>query len=42
MLRKSGLELWIAFIWLRVGTGGDSLEHDDEPPGSVKAGDFFQ
>jgi hypothetical protein len=33
--------MWTGFIGLRIGTGGGSCEHGDEPSGSIKYGEFF-
>jgi hypothetical protein len=33
--------MWIGFIWLRIGTGGEFCEHGDEPSGSIKYGEFL-
>jgi hypothetical protein len=36
--------VWIAFIWLRIGTergGGGSCEHGDELLGSVRGTEFL-
>jgi hypothetical protein len=32
--------MWTGFIWLRIGTSGRSCEHDNEPSGSIKGGEF--
>jgi hypothetical protein len=36
ILGKHGVEMWIGFIWLRMGTG--SCEHSNEPSDSIKCG----
>jgi hypothetical protein len=34
--------VWTGFIWLRIGTSGEgSCEHDNEPSGSIKGGEFL-
>jgi hypothetical protein len=35
--------MWIGFIGLRIGTRGScgSCEHDNEPSGSIKFGEFI-
>jgi hypothetical protein len=33
---KLGKLMWIGFIWLRIGTGGNSYELGNEPSGSTK------
>jgi hypothetical protein len=36
-----GVRVWTGFTWLRIGTGGGSCEHGDEPSGSRKCGEFL-
>jgi hypothetical protein len=33
--------VWIGFIWLKIGTSGESSEHGNEPSGSIKGGGEF-
>jgi hypothetical protein len=33
-LREIGWGVWIGFVWLRIGTGGECCECGDEPSGS--------
>jgi hypothetical protein len=36
---KSGLGVWIGFMWLRIGTAvAGSCEHGSEPLGFIKCG----
>jgi hypothetical protein len=30
--------MWIGFIWLRIGAGGELWKHDNEPLISIKGG----
>jgi hypothetical protein len=39
-LRKIGW-VWTGFIWPRIGTIGGCCEHDNEPSGSIKGGEFI-
>jgi hypothetical protein len=32
---------WTGLIWLRIGTGGGSCGCGNEPPGSIKCGEFL-
>jgi hypothetical protein len=41
-LREIDWEVWIGFIWRRVGTGGGLLcENGNEPSGSIKGGELL-
>jgi hypothetical protein len=31
----------IGFVWLRIGTGGGSCEHGNEPFDSIKGSEFL-
>jgi hypothetical protein len=33
--------MWIAFIWLMIGTSGGSCEHGNEPSGAIKDREFL-
>jgi hypothetical protein len=33
--------MWILFFWLRIGTDSELCEHDNEPLGSIKCGEFL-
>jgi hypothetical protein len=41
ILGKWCLELWIGFMWLRIGKVADSCEHGNEPSGSIKGVQFL-
>jgi len=41
IFRKSVGGTWTRFIWLRIGKGGGHLECGNEPPGSIKCGEFL-
>jgi hypothetical protein len=41
ILWKQGGAAWIGFIWLRIGTGGGSCDHRNDPSGSVESGEFL-
>jgi hypothetical protein len=32
---------WTGLSWLRIGTGGGFCEWGNEPPGSIKCGEFL-
>jgi hypothetical protein len=36
--REVGIEVWIVFIWLTIGTCGSSCEDSNEPFDSIKGG----
>lgn len=36
------LKVWDGFIWLWIGHVASSLEHDNEPSGSMKTGSFLK
>jgi hypothetical protein len=33
--------MWTGFIWLKIGPVVGSFEHDNEPSGSIKGGEFL-
>jgi hypothetical protein len=37
-LKEMRWDIWIEFIWLKIGTGG---EHNNEPSGSIEAENFL-
>jgi hypothetical protein len=39
-LREIGWEVWIGFIWLRIGSVADCHEHGNEPSDSIKGWKF--
>jgi hypothetical protein len=41
-LMEIGLEVWIGFIWLKIGTSGGFCGHGNEPSGSLKGGEFLE
>jgi hypothetical protein len=40
-LGKKGGMVWIACIWLRIGTNCSPYEHGNEPSSSIKGGEFL-
>jgi hypothetical protein len=41
VIQKCGLGIWIGFIWLRIGTGGELLWTQWWASGSIKCGEFL-
>jgi hypothetical protein len=34
--------VWIGLMWLRIGNGGGSCDHDNEPSGYIKCWEVLQ
>jgi hypothetical protein len=35
------MRVWTGLIWLRIGTGGGSCECGNEPPGTIRCGEYL-
>jgi hypothetical protein len=40
-IKEQGMSVRTGFIWLMIGTSGDSCEHTNEPSNSIKDGEFL-
>jgi hypothetical protein len=36
ILKRYGVWMWTGFIWLRIGTRGNSCEYDNKPSGAIR------
>jgi hypothetical protein len=41
IFRKRDGYAWTGLMWLRIGACGGPCKHGNEPPGSIKYGEFF-